>query len=260
MMGNDNFDLKKCVQTKKRFLNRVPPCPWKSTAPVGCNVPVMHFASHIRKNILQTHSAEMQKHRSTQNPKIIPQTHLFRQLNRQTLILTFPEASAIEIDEALSTCNNNLSAAIKILQVKGAIRKKRIKHKDLNMLQMESKDSVTYIPTQYEDVQIVEPSGSANVLKIPTPISLPFHSNNSVILQSPPSPNHHLPLQMLHGSRQENSMGVPSLVPFEQAQIQVTDKDRNIETSFVIVYCVLLLRKIPQKGDRVAELSDVWVS
>ncbi|KAK4882815.1 hypothetical protein RN001_006134 [Aquatica leii] len=169
-------------------MNPVLPSPWRSTAPLGYSKhskrrPTYRQYLDLFNNSNAPVLQQMEESKMDQQ-EFHHQDSLFRNLNRNTLILTFPGVNVKHIDRTLDMCNNNLSQAINFLQTKLVETQNNIKrqlsnqstvsHFPQSSTQIQISQSVlnttkgiTYIPTKYKDVQIVELNNNSNRKFVP---------------------------------------------------------------------------------------------
>ncbi|KAF5302648.1 hypothetical protein FQR65_LT08489 [Abscondita terminalis] len=197
----------------KAIMNPVQPSPWTSSAPLGCS------SGYQRRHQHQTNSQTVKSYKilvPTETEKLrtdrqhLHSDSLFRHLNRNTLILIFPNVSIRQIDAVLVLCNNSLSEAINILKKSSLIDRQRnntryilprlpqtpTNHTVQSILG--TSNEVKYIPTKYKDVQIVEINNSArpnNTMVSTVPDSTqngPFKNYNKYVVPPPILPKDNL--------------------------------------------------------------------
>lgn len=187
-------------------MNPVLPSPWRSTAPLGYSKhskrrPTYRQYLDLFNNSNAPVLQQMEESKMDQQ-EFHHQDSLFRNLNRNTLILTFPGVNVKHIDRTLDMCNNNLSQAINFLQTKLVETQNNIKrqlsnqstvsHFPQSSTQIQISQSVlnttkgiTYIPTKYKDVQIVELNNNVKKFKVVKVSSateiVPFKSNRKFV-------------------------------------------------------------------------------
>lgn len=109
---------------------------------------------------------------ANRHQSILRDNTIFKKLNKSTLMLSFPQFHPNQIDAALSLCENDLSDSINILRFRAHVLKEKAllmeqrnrakavvqngHTKLVKNRQTELPQLVKYIPTKFNDVQIVE--------------------------------------------------------------------------------------------------------
>ncbi|KAF2884543.1 hypothetical protein ILUMI_21636 [Ignelater luminosus] len=160
----------------RKFGNPVRLSPWTSNAPLGhYYAPKTNFSSRTNSFIADILKLNNQTARSSyvnRHQGILKDNKFFKKLNKSTLILSFPQFHPDQIEAALSLCDNDLSETISLLRLRAHVLKEKSllmekKNRATALVQnghatlvrnrqTKSPQLVKYIPTKYNDVQIVE--------------------------------------------------------------------------------------------------------
>ncbi|XP_031334898.1 uncharacterized protein LOC116164816 isoform X2 [Photinus pyralis] len=134
---------------KKVVRNPPLPSPWKSTPPVG-------YKSRQKWWLTPRTEDKFNLDSVPEKQWTMREDALFFSLNLNTLILAFPYINQKVIEDTLTACGNSLSGTINVLKSKNSLPARRFIQRSPVLQQNKTKGAVTYIPTKYEDVQIVE--------------------------------------------------------------------------------------------------------